>query len=62
MLEAITVRLADDAKDTLVLNIVFEDILDGEEVRADNLMDVNEATDSDDKWDNEDEDMEVDEY
>jgi ATP-dependent DNA helicase PIF1 len=64
--EAITVRLPDDAEDTLVLNIVFEDILDEEEIRADELMDIEtEETDIDDEWDDdtedENEDMEIDE-
>jgi len=38
--EAITVRLADE--DTLVLNIVFEDVLDEEENGADEPMYVDE--------------------
>jgi ATP-dependent DNA helicase PIF1 len=64
--ETITVRLPDDAEDTLVLNIVFEDILDEEDsgVGAE-PMDVDEETDTDDEWaddtEDEDEDMEMDE-
>jgi hypothetical protein len=63
--EAITVRLPDDAEDTLVLNIVFTDILDEEESGADDAepMDVDEEINDEwDEWETEDEDelMEID--
>jgi len=53
--EAITVRLPADAADTLVLNIVFEDILDDEDDVE--PMDVDEALDS--EWEDEENAMEI---